>query len=345
MYIFKKDALGIRVQKALMAAAARGVLVRVLVDGVGTPFWGGPFTRQLESVGVVTRVFHPLPWGLWQWSRSVVRLPSLIKWAYLIYKINSRNHRKMFILDEKKIYISSMNIDQNHLSEVKEGGRWQDMGVCLESDDLQDALHAFEGAWDHRFLKSRLHDLFKPQKRLMRLRFNNTRHRRRAHYKKLLRTVARAKERIWITNAYFVPDIFLLKKLKEAAKRGVDVCILLPRYADISFMPWTTHVYYEPLLKSGVKIFEYLPSMLHAKTIIVDDFVMLGTSNLNHRSLLHDLEVDVRLRDPESKTAVEAQFRADQKDSQEIFIEDHRRSRPWYQRMLGHIIFHVRYWI
>jgi cardiolipin synthase A/B len=345
MYIFTKDALGIDVQKALIAAANRGVSVRILVDGVGSPYWGGAFTRQLEDAGVETRVFHPMPWVLWQWSRSVVRLPVFIKWAYLLYKMNRRNHRKMFILDEHIVYISSMNIDQNHLSVASKGGGWRDVGIRLQGRGLDEALHAFEGAWDHHFLKKRLDDILSPEQQGSSMRFNNSRHRRRAQYKKLLRSIARAKKRIWITNAYFVPDIFLLKKLKDAAGKGVDVQIVLPRHADVSFVPWLSHAYYENLLLNGVKIFEYLPGMLHAKTIMIDDQMIIGTSNLNHRSLLHDLEVDVFVHQAHSKKTLIAQFEATKQSSQEVHVQDHHRIRPWYQRWLGHVIFYVRYWM
>ena len=83
-YIFNKDPLGEKVVTALIAAADRGVQVRILADGAGTPYWSTGYAKRLEKVGVVTKVFHPFPWQLWNWSRSMVRVPFLLKWFYLL---------------------------------------------------------------------------------------------------------------------------------------------------------------------------------------------------------------------------------------------------------------------
>ena len=103
-YIFSIDQLGKKIITALAEAAKRGVLVRVLVDGIGTPGWGGGVVRDLEKFGAETRVFHPFPWQLWQWSRSRIHVPLLLKAVYLLLKINSRNHRKVCLIDKKIAY-------------------------------------------------------------------------------------------------------------------------------------------------------------------------------------------------------------------------------------------------
>src|SRR5207249_2714190 len=105
------------------------------------------------------------------------------------------------------------------------------------------------------------------------------------YYKNLLRRLSRCEKRVWITNAYFIPDAFLMKKLQDAAKRGIDVRILLPRKSDIAIMPLASSMFYNRLLRSGVRIFEYLPKILHSKILIIDDWMLIGSSNLNHRSL------------------------------------------------------------
>lgn len=345
VYIFQNSVLGDHVTQALADAARRGVKVRVLVDGAGSPLWGATYANTIEKAGGLTRVYHPFPWQLWHYSRSIIKLPFLLKWIYLILKINKRNHRKLCIIDQQIAYIGSMNVSPNHLPKSMGGQDWRDRAIRIQKADLSTLCEAFEDAWEHRPIQERIRDAFKAVRRNPIVRLNHTWLRRRILYKQLLKRMKRCKHRIWITNAYFVPDNFLLKHLKEAAKRQVDVRILLPKKSDIIFLPWASSAFYYELLKSGVKIFEYLPSVLHAKTLIIDRWMLIGSSNLNYRSLLHDLEVDVNVRHPETKRDMAQLFLEDLKQSKEIFLEDLNKIRPWYQRSLGRIALYIKYLI
>jgi len=344
-YLFHNDHLGLRVAQALCEAAKRGVKVRVMVDGAGSPFWTPNFARMLEEAGATTKVFHPFPWQLWNWSRSVVKLPLLLKWIYFVLKANFRNHRKVCILDNKIAYIGSFNISKCHLEKCTNGDGWRDTSVRLENIDLTELNNAFDDAWNHRTIKERLREAFQHIRRDQIIRLNYTRHRRRILYKIMLRRMGQCKQRIWITNAYFVPDNFLLKRLKEAGNSGVDVRILLPNKSDVLMMPWASSTFYYSLLKAGVRIFEYLPSVLHAKTLILDDWVLIGSSNLNHRSLLHDLEVDVAITSAEGKKNVIAKFLDDLEYSREISLNSWHLQRPLRQRILGRLVLYLKYWI
>lgn len=341
-YIFSLDRIGTKVIKALIEAAKRKVEVRVLVDGAGTPTWNNHLIDQLEAAGAQTRVFHPFPWHLWQWSRSKVKVPSLLKAVYLLLKINSRNHRKVCIIDKKIIYAGSFNICQQHLSTNQSGDGWRDTGIRLQNINIHDLNLAFESTWNHVPIQERVQQFFKHIRTNPVIRLNNTWYRRRILHKNLLRRIKNSKKRIWITNAYFVPDTFLLKRLRDAAKNGIDVRILLPNKSDVAFMPWASTAFYFSLLKSGVRIFEYLPNILHAKTLIIDDWMTIGSSNLNHRSLLHDLEVDVNIRLPQSKQALEEQFLLDLKSAKEIDLPAWQK-RSFPQRSIGRMLLFLKY--
>ena len=344
-YMFHNDPLGRRVAIQLSEAARRGVKVRVMVDGAGSPLWSANFAYFLEEAGVKTKVFHPFPWQLWNWSRSVVKLPFLLKWIYLILKINFRNHRKVCIIDEKIAYIGSLNICKHHLSKAENGDAWRDTSVRISGIYLPELNKAFEAAWYHRTIKERLREIFRQVRKDPLIRLNYTRHRRRILYKNLLRKIVHCKSRIWITNAYFVPDNFLLKRLKDAARAGVDVRILLPRKSDVAMMPWASSTFYDSLLKARVRIFEYLPSMLHAKSLILDDWMLIGSSNLNHRSLIHDLEADINISSEEAKKVLERQFLEDLKNSREIALDSWQTLRSCRQRIMGRLLLYVKYWI
>src|SRR3990167_4786221 len=344
-YIFDRDVLGKRIADALCRAAERGVVVRVLVDGAGSPLWSATLARTLEKSCVKTKVFHPFPWQLWSWSRTIAIKPALFKAVYLFFKANSRNHRKTCLIDQKIGYIGSINITQCHLTREEGGKNWRDTAVRLNNVNLSELSKAFEIAWSHRTIKERLRDAFQHIRKEPRMRLNYTRHRRRILHKNLLRRIRLCQRRIWITNAYFVPDNFLLKRLKEAAKIGVDVRILLPQKSNITIVQWASSTFYFNLLKAGIKIYEYSPGMLHAKSLILDDWMLIGSSNLNHRSLLHDLEADITLFTESAKRALEQLFMEDLTHAKQLQFERWKLVQPFHQRILGRLALYLKYWI
>lgn len=343
-YIFNKDIIGKKIAAALIDASERGVDVKILVDGYGSQHWGDSFTKKMEKSGVKTRIFHPIPWRHWQLHRSAVQLPFIQKVIHLFLNLNARNHRKIFIIDEHTVYLGSMNISKTHLSNNNHGDNWRDTAVKLEDVNCRTLSNSFANTWEHKPLPERLQDMFKHVKVNNRFRLNQNRHRRRVLYKNLLKRIGRSKKRIWITNAYFVPDNFLLKKLKDAASKGIDVRILLPSKSDVIVMPWTSSAFYRSLLESGARVFEYKPNILHAKTLLIDNWAMVGSSNLNYRSLLRDLEVDVVLKLKKSIETIEKQFLKDLKQTQEIRLSQWI-SRPIYQRLISRILLYLKYWI
>ncbi len=344
-YGFSKDKLGDRVVDALLAALKRGVSVRILVDGFGAPFWGSQYAKRLEAAGAETRIFHPLAWQHHNWRRSCMRLPWLWKPFQLLLKSNARNHRKICMIDGRIAYVGSFNIRQVHLSTDAGGASWRDTSIRLENVDITEMNEAFDSAWFHKKLRERIRDLFHHIRKEPRIRLNHTRHRRRILYKHFLRKINLCKQRLWITNAYFVPDNKLLKRLKDAAKRGCDVRILLPKKSDIFVMPWASQTFYRSLIKSGVRIFEYLPSVLHAKSLILDDWMLIGSSNLNSRSMRHDLEVDVNVMHTGSKKALVKIFLNDLQQAKEVSLKTWEKQRQWYKRLLGQAILYIKYWI
>jgi len=342
-YIFANDSVGQKISHALIEAAKRGVMVRILVDGAGSPYFATTLAHSLEKAGVQTRVFHPFPWQLWNWSRSVVKWPILLRWIYLFLKSNSRNHRKICIIDKEIAYIGSINITADHLHQNKEGLSWRDAAVRFKGISLKELSESFESAWFSKTIQERMRDTFHRVKKNPYIRLNNSWHRRRVLYRNLLKRMRRADHRIWISNAYFVPDNFLLRRLKLAADYGLDVRVLLPKKSDVFMMPWASEAFYSSLLKSGVRIFEYLPNNLHAKVLFVDDWILVGSSNLNYRSILHDLEADAVITKESSKKILEEQFLKDLQNSQEITF-DNWKKRPWYQRFSGRALLYLKYW-
>jgi cardiolipin synthase len=126
------------------------------------------------------------------------------------------------------------------------------------------------------------------------------------------------------------------------AREGIDVRILVPGFSDVVFIPWITSAFHFGLLSAGVKIFEYRGSVLHAKTMVIDEWGLIGSSNLNHRSLLHDLEADIVVTDKGSLKSLSDQFGTDLGRSVEVTLENWRQ-RPFIERFLGRVLLWFRY--
>lgn len=338
-YIFHYDEVGDKVIAALAEASARGVKVRLLIDGVGLPLLSNSLLKRLEQTRVRFRLYHPIPWFFWHWKYALEDHPLLFKVYRFLLGLNHRNHRKVCIIDHQIAWIGSFNISSVHLAKAQGGEGWRDTAVRFQNVDTAPLAQAFNLAWEQNIIKRFIHPRYR-NKPLFRL--NYTRRQRRRLLKDLLRKIAHCKRRVWITNAYFVPGKRLLKALNQAALRGIDVRIILPSRSDIFFMPWTSSIFYRNLLKRGVKIYEYLPGILHAKTLVVDDWMTVGSSNLNYRSLLHDLEIDAVINHGESKQILERQFLEDMRQSAEISLKKYPR-RPLWQRLFAHLALYAQY--
>lgn len=342
-YIYTEDAFGKRIAKQLSDAAQRGVKVRLLIDGAGTSFIPD-CVKQIEKQNVQVRVYHPIAWSSWQWRQANVRMTIWKKILFLLSKINRRNHRKTCVIDNRIAYIGSANISVCHLSSELGGENWQDVIVRLENINTKELNFAFDVAWkgfpiDQRFKKffqrTNLNPLF---------RLNYTRRKRKVLYRSLLRKLSQAKTRIWVTSAYFNPNYFLLSRLIKAAKRGVDVKVILQNKTDVKIMPLVARTFYVKMLRAGIKVYEYSPSILHSKMLIIDDWFCVGSSNLNYRSLRHDLEIDVNIQNEETKEKITALFLDNLKHSDRISIEA-INNQSWYQKLLGQILLYGRYFL
>lgn len=355
-YIFADDHTGARVLAALRAAAARGVHVRLLVDGVGAGLWLMRRAAELHAGGTGAReaapdvrVFHPLPWLLF--SRAYRRTSRLWAMFRLLLRINRRDHRKLCIIDQHAAWIGSFNVTDDHVG-ARSGERcWRDTGARVEGTAVRELVDAFNHTWRRswRLGRARLRppELWRGRRPLGAsglVRINTRLADRRGMYRELLHRIDGARRRVWITAAYFVPNRRLVAALGRAARNGVDVRMLVPAKSDVVFMPWVAAAFYDALLKEGVRIFEYQPRVLHAKTVLIDDWLTVGSTNLNYRSLLHDLEVEVVLLHPRTHRLLERAFLADLDCAREVTTDDWRR-RPWLHRWMGRQALRLRRWL
>jgi cardiolipin synthase len=342
-YIFATDRTGQWFFEVLARAARRGIVVRLLIDGIGSTGFARNYRERAREAGILVRVFHEPPWDKWRWwQRRRGMGEKRSTWRRMVRRLNHRNHRKVCIVDGRTAFVGSFNVTKYHLASEMGVAAWRDSGVIVEGPEVKVLINTFEDIWIGRFkrLKRKIRRRRLQTSPLVRL--NVTGKQRRENYLDLLVRLLRARQRIWITNAYFVPDGSLLRALAVVAREGIDVRILVPGFSDVVFIPWITSAFHFGLLSAGVKIFEYRGSVLHAKTMVIDDWGLIGSSNLNHRSLLHDLEADIVVTDEGSLNSMSDQFVTDLGRSVEVTLENWRQ-RPFLERLLGRVLLWFRY--
>jgi cardiolipin synthase len=351
-YIFDDDEIGQDVTHELLKAQARGVRVRLLVDGIGASGWWQTRGVELQKQGLEVRVFSPLRIPE-LWRRLMIDLRMIVpekkpKKSLVLRRLNRRNHRKVSVIDGHVAFVGSINVSKTHSFQYSGKVAWRDIAVRLEGPGVSDLISAFHHAWSRSYAVS--------EKRRLKIRFsfrrrdgdltspvslNYTGRLRRMSRGKFKTLLNQAKNRIWISNAYLAPPSNITRVLTKAARRGVDVRVLVPSQSDVWFMPFIARAYYRPLLKAGVRVFEYKPRFLHAKSLIVDDEAVIGTSNLNRRSFLHDLEVDVRLDAEQTLEKLSSSYLTDLESSEEIF----NRGTIVGSRLGRLLNYFIRYWV
>ena len=333
-YIFDLDVLGLRILHTLVEAANRGVKVYLLMDGIGSISWTHDMAERLRKNGLCIEFFHPL---LWQRPTFIIRLPNM-------RLMNHRDHRKLYVIDEKYAFVGSMNISARHLVSVSGGAHWRDTSVVLTGTPVAALVDSFWVAWDTASDR-----ILRPKKLLKRffsklklpILLKHTLRQRRLYREMLIRRIQETRHHILITTPYFVPDRRVLAAILDASRRGIDVRLLFPKVSDFFGVKYAMEGYYLKLIKAGVKIYEYLPSMLHAKIMILDEFVSLGSSNLNHRSFFKDLEIDVILSKPETLSLLRSQFEEDLTHCELRNLSEWNR-RPFHRKLLEKFFYQFR---
>lgn len=334
-YIFDRDQVGNQVASALIDAHRRGVKVKVLMDAVGCYYTSEFYARLLESSGIEVKIFHPLPWQIHHYHRSPVGGTWLDKALYFFRRINQRDHRKLCLIDSRRLWSGSFNISANHLSQDNKGMGWRDYGLCVTGSVVDEIAHNFDALWQRGSIKL--------GRGLFKLYWNNLSNSARVRRNQLLlEHIENASDKIWIVSAYFAPALSVIKALRQARRRGIDVSIIVPGQSDIKLFPILTATYYADLLNAGISVYEYQPAMIHAKAVIIDDLHMIGSTNFNHRSFLHDLELDIQLHKPESKAQLQQWFRDDLANSKRVSLATSRHSLT--SRLIGWFTRLVRYW-
>ena len=303
MYLVTSSGITTRFIEALTAACARGVRCCVLFDGFGSLGLRRAERRLLLEAGVELRFFNPL-----RWRRQLL--------ANL-----QRDHRKLLLTDGQLAFVGGAGLT-DQFAGIAPHPPWRELMLRMEGPVVADWQRAFARTWRRCGAPLGLADPPPCAPRADGARGRLSLSEARQHSvlaSGVLRQIDGARRRAWIMSAYFVPSRRFRKALRRAARRGVDVCLLLP--GPRTDHPWVRQAarrFYGKLLRSGVQIYEYQPAMLHAKMILCDDWVSIGSSNLDRWSFRWNLEANQEIDDAAVAEAAAALFQGDFADSRAI---------------------------
>jgi len=359
-YIFCPDRTGRRFQEALIRAAKRGVKVRLLYDYIGSFGIPNLFIREMLKAGIKVSVYHPL----------ILTRP--------IWALNRRDHRKMLIVDNRISFTGGLNIGDDYASRENGGRGWRDTHVRIEGQVVAEWVELlFDYGWNNSVpfhetsqggskLRDRVRRRLKKPITLRSLSGGHTsilsslckegkipvqvignkefRNRRRIH-RAYIHAINQAKRYVLIENGYFIPDHHIRKALAQAVQRGVVVAVVVAKHSDVRAVSLASRFLYRTLLESGVRIYEWPGVMMHAKTAVIDDvWAVVGSYNMDHRSLFHQLESVAVVADSHFAVQLRQQTMKDISECQEGTLKRHCR-RPLPTKILELAAYSIKNWL
>lgn len=305
MYIFTLDDVGNQVLDSLKNAAKRGVKVRLIVDGIGSPNFTSGILKQLYlEHKVEVRIYKPTSLFFRNFFNHLMNL-RIVKIIKSIRKMNHRNHQKIGIFDSQNMIIGSANLNSRFAA-------WRETMISVKGKDIQFVQKDFNYLWSRSSTLNAYHGgAYRKQSKLSPYLIINNLHMARTRVK----MINKAKNNLKLISPYFIPPYYLLIPLLRAARRGVQVEILTSKKTDVWYIPWFSRRYFNLLIKNNIKIHEHPTLFMHTKTMIADNKAMVGSSNLNYRSFHFDLELDIIVSHPETIAKLNDYWEKDINDS------------------------------
>jgi cardiolipin synthase len=305
-YIWNGDATGQRFLAVLTEAVRRGVIVRLLLDGVGSHGFTEKLLTEFSAAG-----------GQFSWFQSLD--PKRNR-----FFLNLRNHRKLQIVDGTAAFVGGMNIGREYEGLNPEMGHWRDVQVEVDGPVVNELQDVFADDWFFATGEKIATAPYFPRpsghsRHIVHVVLGGPDRRNEPTSKSIVSLLNEASERVWIATGYFVPDDTVLAALEIAAGRGVDVRLLISEKNDHPWLVIVGRSYYGQLLAAGVRIFEYSAGVNHAKVMLADSrWAMVGSANLDYRSMRLNFELNLLFHSSERNAELAGILERDFGASQEI---------------------------
>lgn len=313
-YIIQNDETGRRFLDLLIERAAAGIEVKLLYDAVGSAKLDRARLAALRAAGGEACEFLPVN-------------PLRRRWA-----VHLRNHRKVVVVDGAVGFIGGMNIGDEYsgFSSWRKSRPWRDTHLSVEGPAVRDLAEIFVEDWSFAADMPLDLPIICAEARgssVVSAIPSGPDQEANATGLVYFTGITLAMKRCYITSPYFIPDDPTLRALESAGRRGVDVRLIVPRINDVALMGVAMRAYYPPLIEAGVRLFEYLPTMIHSKTMAIDGaFGLIGSANLDMRSFSLNFEASVLAYDPAFIAKLEERFLLDQTCCREVTKETIARS-------------------
>ena len=323
-YIFQADEAGEKIVEALIRAKARGVEIRVLIDAVGNWYGFKPVSKRLRKHNIKVAFFNP----------------ARLSWRLAFF--NLRTHRKILVIDGMQGFVGGMNIRKYHISDPQGVLKVRDTHFKITGSAVGQLMYSFADDWAYSTSEVLTGSTWFPENlppsavkaesnMLVRSIPDGPDSDERKTMLVLASAVSAAQKFIYIQTPYFVPGETLLLELKQAAMRGVKVCLLLPRRSNLRFVDWASWVTYRSLMSAGVIIKHGAAPFDHSKLMAVDDiWAMIGSSNWDSRSLLLNFEFNMEIYDAAFSKTIKNRIKDNAKDAITLTEKD-IQARPWYR--------------
>ena len=333
-YSVADDAIGRDFADLLRRKAREGVAVHLIYDSVGSILTDRDFFRGLAAAGVRVSEYRPVIFWkpYWNWIK--------------------RDHRKTICVDGRAAFVGGFNITEHDAPRAMGGRGWRDTQVLVSGPVVAGVEKLFWEAWA---VATPVDGPCSPPRPVAVPAaagsqtisvvsaggIRNVRSIRRSYRY----AIDRARHYIYITNAYFLPDRLVYRRLVRAARRGVDVRVIAPADTDHPYVRWASWAMYTHMIKNGVKIYEWQGPILHSKAAVIDGvWTSVGSHNLDHRSLHYNLEVNLNVYDREFGTTLTRSFREDLKNSKAVTLAE-LEARPWTEKAGSKLLYLMRSWL
>ncbi|MCK6598298.1 MAG: phosphatidylserine/phosphatidylglycerophosphate/cardiolipin synthase family protein [Bdellovibrionaceae bacterium] len=349
-YIFEYFKESKELLESLANAQKKGLDVRVILDGFGSQNFIAFELEVFQKMSIPYRIFNPIPLyflksNFLEWKR----LKQLFSLAKVLKIGNRRNHRKLVLVDSKIAFIGSQNWSIDHIKTEKKPIPWKDIGIKITEDSLEILSRSFLQIWRVSQEKNTF-KLFKGYPRLKNhnpmtenFKLNFSFLQRYRVNKFLIRQIKLAKKEIVIGSAYFLPKKSFLRALKRASKRGVQVKLITSGPTDVKIVKLASYELFEKMLKNSISIYEYQKSHFHSKYFLFDETsLLIGSFNMNHRSLMHDLEILFEIKNRQDILDFKEYIKDDLGSSSVVSL-DSLKNRSWLEKILSKILYRIRY--
>lgn len=316
-FIIRDDLLGRRLQSLLLERAAAGVQVYVLYDGVGSHALPRYFSDTMRAGGIQVHAFTT---GGGLLSR---------------FQLNFRNHRKIVVVDGECGFLGGLNVGVEYLGHKPPLAPWRDTHVQVRGPVVACLQESFAEDWfwaSHHLPPLLLPEAYAGEGMLCQLIASGPADPQETCALLFVEAINSARERVWITSPYFIPDEALFSALRLAVLRGVEVRILLPARPDHRVVYAASSLYAFEALRAGIRVFRYQPGFLHQKVMLIDDDVAsVGSANLDNRSFRLNFEITLLTFDSGFAAEVEQMLELDFARSRELLASDYKNLRRLQQ--------------